>query len=149
MMSRRLIQVCAASFVVSVTVTPASTQIADPEAIVNALVAASGTPPNVRAGGAKGVCVKGSFTPSSDAASLSKAPHFANTATVTARFSMFGGNPNISDKTKPVTRGFAVRFGEPSGDMVFVFISAPMFGSRTPQHARGSQGAPSGPGREA
>jgi catalase len=116
-----------------VTVTPAATQTADPEAIVNALVAASGTPPNVRAGGAKGVCVKGSFTPSSEAASLSKAPHFTKTVPVTARFSMFGGNPNISDKTKPVTRGFAVRFGDPSGDMVLVFISAPMFGARTPQ----------------
>jgi catalase len=116
-----------------VTVTPAATQTADPEAIVNALVAASGTPPNVRAGGAKGVCVKGSFTPSSEAASLSKAPHFTKTVPVTARFSMFGGNPNISDKTKPVTRGFAARFGDPSGDMVLVFISAPMFGARTPQ----------------
>jgi catalase len=133
MTSRRLIQVCAASFVVSVTVTPAATQTADPEAIVNALVAASGTPPNVRAGGAKGVCVKGSFTPSSEAASLSRAPHFAKMVPVTARFSMFGGNPNISDKTKPVTRGFAARFGDPSGDMVLVFISAPMFGARTPQ----------------
>src|SRR4051794_33073743 len=116
MTPRRLIQVCAASFVVSVTVTPASTQIADPEAIVNALVAASGNHPNVRAGGAKGVCVKGSFTPSSEAAGLSKALHFTHTVPVTARFSMFGGNPNISDKTKPVTRGFAVRFGESSGD---------------------------------
>jgi catalase len=133
MTSKRLIRVCGASFVVSVTVTPASTQTADPEAIVNALVAASGTPPNVRAGGAKGVCVKGSFTPSSEAASLSKAPHFAKMVPVTARFSMFGGNPNISDKTKPVTRGFAARFGDPSGDMVLVFISAPMFGARTPQ----------------
>jgi catalase len=116
-----------------VTVTPAATQTADPEAIVNALVAASGTPPNVRAGGAKGVCVKGSFTPSSEAASLSKAPHFTKTVPVTARFSMFGGNPNISDKTKPVTRGFAVRFGDPLGDMIFVFISAPMFVARAPQ----------------
>ncbi|QRM28692.1 catalase family peroxidase [Microvirga sp. VF16] len=133
MTSRRLIQVCAASFVVSVTVTPASAQTVDSEAIVNAMVAASGTPPNVRAGGAKGMCVNGSFTPSSEAASLSKAPHFTKTVPVTARFSMFGGNPNISDKTKPVTRGFAVRFGDPSEDMVFVFISAPIFVARTPQ----------------
>jgi catalase len=133
MTSRRLIQVCAASLVFSVTAASASAQTAEPEAIVNALFAASGNHPNVRAGGAKGVCVKGSFTPSPEAAGLSKAPHFADTVQVTARFSMFGGNPNISDKTKPVTRGFAVRFGEPSGDMVLVFISAPMFGSRTPQ----------------
>jgi catalase len=118
-----------------VTVAPASAQTVDPEAIVNAMFALSGNHPKVRASGAKGMCVKGSFTPSSEAASLSKAPHFAMTVPVTARFSMFGGNPNISDKTKPVTRGFAVRFGDPSGDMVFVFISAPMFGSKTPQQA--------------
>jgi catalase len=130
---RRLIQVSAVSFVFSVTVAPASAQTTDPEAIVNAMFALSGNHPSVRAGGAKGVCIKGSFTPSSEAASLSKAPHFVKALPVTARFSMFGGNPNISDKTKPVTRGFAVRFGDPSGDMVLVFISAPMFGSRTPQ----------------
>ena len=133
MTSRPLIQVCAASFAFSVTAAPASAQTVDPEAIVNAMFTLSGNHAKVRAGGAKGVCVEGSFTPSSEAASLSKAPHFAKTVPVTARFSMFGGNPNISDKTKPVTRGFAVRFGDPSGDMVFVFISAPMFGSRTPQ----------------
>jgi catalase len=29
---------------------------------------------------------------------------------MTARFSMGGGNPGISDKTKPTTRGFAMDF---------------------------------------
>jgi catalase len=119
--------------VFSVAVARASSQTADPETIVNALSAASGNHPNVRAGGAKGVCARGSFTPSAEAASLSKAPHFAKPVPVTARFSMFGGNPNISDKVKLATRGFAVRFADPSGEMVFVFISAPIFGSRTPQ----------------
>jgi catalase len=46
---------------------------------------------------------------------------------------MGGSNPNISDKTKAVTRGFAMRFEDPAGDLVFVFISAPVFGSKSPQ----------------
>ncbi|WP_132250441.1 catalase family peroxidase [Methylobacterium segetis] len=106
---------------------------ADPGAIVNALVAAGGNQPTVRASGAKGVCVKGSFTPAAEAQTLSKAPHFARTVPVTARFSMGGSNPKVSDKAKPVTRGFAMRLADPSGDLVFVIISAPVFSTRTPQ----------------
>ncbi|MDR7038514.1 catalase [Methylobacterium sp. BE186] len=106
---------------------------ADPGAIVNALVAAGGNQPKVRASGAKGVCVKGSFTPAAEAQTLSKAPHFARTVPVTARFSMGGSNPKVSDKAKPVTRGFAMRLADPSGDLVFVIISAPVFSTRTPQ----------------
>jgi hypothetical protein len=33
----------------------------------------------------------------------------------------------VSDKTKPVTRGFAMRLADPAGDMTFVVISAPVF----------------------
>jgi catalase len=46
---------------------------------------------------------------------------------------MGGSNPKVSDKAKPVTRGFSMRINHPTGDMVFVFISAPVFGTRTPQ----------------
>jgi catalase len=113
--------------------TAASAQDPDPEAIVSALFTLGGNHPNVRASGAKGICVKGTFAPSPEAASLSKAPHFRNTVLVTARFSMGGGNPNISDKTKPATRGFAMRFTDQTGDLVLVMISAPVFVARTPQ----------------
>jgi catalase len=106
---------------------------ADPEAIVNGMFALSGNHAKVRASGAKGVCLSGSFNPTAEASSLSKAPQFAAQSTVTARFSMGGGNPGISDKTKPVTRGFAMRLADPAGDLVFVFISAPIFGARTPE----------------
>lgn len=112
---------------------PGPTQEADPQAIVDALFAAGGNHQRVRASGAKGTCVKGTFTPSAEAASLSRAPHFTRPAPMTARFSMGGSNPNVSDKTKPVTRGFAMRFSDPSGDMVFVFISAPVFTTKTPK----------------
>ena len=112
---------------------PGSSGDADVQAIVEAQFAVSGNHKGVRASGAKGVCVKGAFTPSPEAPSLSKAPHFARTVPMTARFSMGGGNPNISDKTKPTTRGFAMEFEDPSGTMVFYFVSAPVFSAKTPR----------------
>ncbi len=116
---------------------PAPAQEADPAAIVALQFAVSGDHKGVRASGAKGVCLKGDFTPAADAASLSKAPQFAKTDSgktvpVTARFSMGGGNPKISDKTKPTTRGFAMRMQDPAGDLTFVIISAPIFSTKTP-----------------
>jgi catalase len=112
---------------------PAVAQEVDAQAIVDAQFAIGGNHAKVRASGAKGTCVKGTFTPSPEAQSLSKAPQFTKSAPVTARFSMGGSNPNVSDKAKPVTRGFAMRFPHDAGDMVLVFISAPVFGTRTPQ----------------
>jgi len=112
---------------------PGSSGDADVEAIVNALFAVGGNHTGVRASGAKGVCVKGTFTPSPEAPSLSKASHFAKAVPMTARFSMGGGNPGISDKTKPTTRGFAMEFEDPSGPMVFYFVSAPVFSTKTPR----------------
>src|SRR5918999_5065941 len=58
---------------------PGSSGDADVEAIVNAQFAVSGNHKGVRASGAKGVCVKGAFTPSHEATSLTKAPHFTRT----------------------------------------------------------------------
>ncbi len=132
-MTRRLAILAATGLCAASLAAPAHAQGADPEAVVNGMFALSGNHAKVRASGAKGVCVKGSFSPSPTAAGLSKAPHFAKTVPVTARFSMGGGNPNVSDKTKPVTRGFSMRFADPAGDMVFVFISAPVFGSKSPE----------------
>jgi catalase len=64
---------------------PGSSGDADVEAIVDALFAVSGNHKGVRASGAKGTCVKGEFTPSAEAPSLSKAPHFTRTVPMTAR----------------------------------------------------------------
>ncbi|MBX9931420.1 MAG: catalase family peroxidase [Methylobacterium sp.] len=113
--------------------TSALGQDADPQAIVDAQFALAGNQKGVRASGAKGICVTGTFTPTAEAPSLSKAPHFAKTVPVTARFSMGGSNAKISDKVKPVTRGFAMRMTDPSGDLVLVIISAPVFSTKTPK----------------
>ena len=131
-MSNRIVHACAALLACFAT-TGASAQDADPQAIVDGQFRAGGSHPKVRASGAKGVCVKGSFTPAPEAASLSKAAMFAKAVPVTARFSMGGSNPNISDKTKPVTRGFSMRFAHPAGDLALLLVSAPVFGVRTPQ----------------
>jgi catalase len=112
---------------------PAMAQNVDVQEIVDGQFALGGNHAKVRASGARGVFVKGTFTPAPEAAGLSKAAHFTKTVRVTARFSMGGGNPNVSDKAKPVTRGFAARLEDPQGDLVFVFISAPMFGAKSPE----------------
>ena len=132
MTTKRIIHGCAAA-IACLWAAPALAQEPDPQAIVDALVAVGGNYPKVRASGAKGACVKGTFTPSAEAPNLSKAPHFAKTVPVTARFSMGGSNPNISDKTKPVTRGFSMRFSDGADDMVLVLISAPVLSTKTPQ----------------
>lgn len=112
---------------------PGSSGDADVGEIVDALFKVAGNHNGVRASGAKGVCAKGAFTPSPEAASLTKAPHFTRTVPMVVRFSMGGGNPNISDKTKPTTRGFAMEFEDASGPMVFYFVSAPVFSTKTPR----------------
>jgi catalase len=61
---------------------------------------------------AKGILLRGSFTPTDAAKTLSSAPHFSNHSTpVTARFSSSTGIPQIPD-TDPNgnPRGFALRF---------------------------------------
>ena len=120
-----------ATLVVS-SILPAEAEEADPGAIVALQFAVGGDHKGVRASGAKGICLKGTFTPAPTAASLSKAPQFSKAVPVTARFSMGGSNPKVSDKAKPVTRGFAMRLKDPAGDMTFVVISAPIFSTKTP-----------------
>ena len=81
-----------------------------------------------RANHAKGVIAGGIFTPSSDAASLSLAPHFRRSVGVTVRFSTGTGLPTIPD-TNPNSRpfGMAIRFALPGGtytDLVGISINA-------------------------
>ena len=115
------------------TVRPATAEEATPEAIVSGLRAVAGNPPGVRASNAKGTCVTGRFTPTAEAAALSKAPIFASPTPITARMAIGGGNPRIADATKGVARGFSMRFEYNGGETFLVLISAPVFGSSTPE----------------
>ena len=58
---------------------PGSSGDADVQAIVDSLFAVSGNHKGVRASGAKGVCVKGAFTPSSGRRGWPKRRHFPKT----------------------------------------------------------------------
>lgn len=75
--------------------------------------AAGGIHPGFRPGHAKGILLSGSFTPSPDAASLSRAPHLQRASTpVTVRFSNFAGVPTVADNDPQGAspRGCAIRF---------------------------------------
>ena len=83
---------------------------------------------------ARGILLTGTFTPSSDAASLSSAPHFNQASTpVTARFSNSGGIPDIPDTDPSANpRGLAIRFnlGEHKHTDIIAH-STPFFPART------------------
>jgi catalase len=72
-----------------------------------------GVHPGFRPAHAKGILLRGSFTPSAEAASLTRAPHLQRNSTpVTARFSDFAGIPSVADNDPQSAgpRGLAVRF---------------------------------------
>ena len=72
-----------------------------------------GIHPGFRPAHAKGILLTGVFTPSSEAASLTRAPHIQRNSTpVTVRFSDFAGIPTVPDNDPQGAspRGFAIRF---------------------------------------
>jgi catalase len=72
-----------------------------------------GVHPGFRPAHAKGIVLTGVFTPSPEAASLTRAPHLhRNSTPVTVRFSNFAGIPTVADNDPQGAspRGFAVRF---------------------------------------
>ncbi len=69
-----------------------------------------------RAVHSKGVLLSGSFAPTQEARSLSRARLFLGTVPVIVRFSDFTGIPNISDTERGASpRGFAIKFLLPDG----------------------------------
>jgi len=72
-----------------------------------------GIHPGFRPAHAKGILVLGVFTPSTEAASLTRAPHIQRNSTpVTVRFSNFAGIPTVPDNDPQGAslRGCAIRF---------------------------------------
>jgi catalase len=118
-----------------VSLSPAYAEEADGESLVNALNAIFGKHDGLRAAHTHGICVKGSFTPTPEAAQLSKAPHFAGPGPVSVigRFSMGGGDPNASNAQKDNVRGLAMHFDIGDGNTTdLVMISAPVFVAKDP-----------------
>ncbi len=133
----RTLSLCgAAALALAIFAAPivAAAEEAQPEDLVNALNGVFGAHAGKRAAHTKGICLKGNFTPTAEAATLSKAPHFASAVPVTARFSLGGGNPAASDKQKDNARGLAVHFDLGKGNTTdLVMISAPVFVAKTPE----------------
>ena len=103
-----------------------------PVELVDALNGVFGKHPGARASHAKGFCVSGTFTPSADGASLSKAPQFSKPVPLLGRFSIGGGNPKAPDNTKG-GRGLALKLDLGDGAASdFVMLSVPVFFAKTP-----------------
>jgi catalase len=89
---------------------------ATPESFVDALNSAFGKQTTHRSAHAKGIVLLGTFLPSVEAASLSKALHFKHEVPVTARFSANSGLAKIADvDPRASPRGLAIRFHLPDG----------------------------------
>ncbi len=110
----------------ALTLSAAPSSAKDPEAVVDTLNAVFGKT-GARASHAKGQCVRGTFTPTAQAAALTKSASFAKEVPVLGRFSMGGGNPKISDGTKLAARGFSFKL-DPDGKATseFAFVNAPV-----------------------
>ena len=94
--------------------------------VVDAFNAVFGTHPGFRANHAKGIVAEGSFTPTPEAAKLSKAEHFQSDSTpITIRFSDGGGLPEMPDAAPGNPHGMAVKFhlqGGADTDLVAVSL---------------------------
>src|ERR1041385_912986 len=91
-------------------------EIANPalaQKLLDALDALSGLHPGFRPAHAKGLMCSGTFAPSREAATLTRAPHVSRPTTpVIVRFSDATGVPTIpdNDPAKSGPRGIAIRF---------------------------------------
>lgn len=106
------------------------------EQLVDGLQGIFGEHKGMRRSHAKGICVKGSFTPAKDVASFTKSASFSKEVPVLGRFSIGGGNPVASDKSK-TGRGLALRFDPDGTSTDFVMLTAPIFFAKTPEQTLG------------
>jgi catalase len=107
----------------------------DPVELVDAIGKAGGRYEGHRAAHAKGVVLAGTFTPTADAARLTRAAHFAgDPSRVTVRFSNGGANPESNDAGAGDGRGMATKFYLPDGSTTdIVALSIPVFFVRNPE----------------
>lgn len=107
----------------------------EPNAIqlVDALNGTFGTHSGFRASHAKGFFAEGAFYPTNNASELVAGDFFKNKKlTSIFRFSIGGGNPNVSDKSRTV-RGMAVQISSDAEQYDLVLISEPAFFAATPE----------------
>lgn len=103
-----------------------------PVELIDALNGVFGQHKGLRSSHAKGFCATGKFIPDSAAGTLIASPMFAQPEVPAIfRFSIGGGNPAVSDKSRSV-RGLAVKLE--SGDETYdlALVSEPVFFAATP-----------------
>jgi catalase len=110
---------------------PIADEHATPAQIVDALKTVAGNPPQARASFAKGQCVRGTYTPTSAAASITRSVSFTKSHPLRGRFSMGGGNPHVPDTNRLVLRGLALAIGEGSEETDLLVENAPVHFART------------------
>jgi catalase len=105
-----------------------------PADAIDAVQRIFGRHPGYRALHAKGVVLTGDFSPTAEAATLTRAAHLQGPGVpVTVRFSNGSGNPKHPDWA-PDPRGLAVKFYLPDGSRTdIVAVSTPRFPTRTPE----------------
>jgi catalase len=88
------------------------------EQIFDVMVQLPGNKPGNRLVHAKGIVCQGTFTPTKEAANLSRAKHFSGpTVPITVRFSDAAPSPSIADFSPDAApRGMAIRFAPKGGD---------------------------------
>jgi catalase len=100
--------------------------------MIDALNGTFGVHAGKRASHAKGFCAAGSFIPAKQATDFVDSPLFRQPElSATLRFSIGGGNPGVSDKSRSV-RGMAVRLEGGGQTYDLVLISEPAFFAATP-----------------
>ena len=125
----KLIFAAAAAGIAGAWLSPAvQAQSSPAEVQVNTLEGLFGKHASFRRSQAKGLCASGYFVGNTVGRSLSSAAVFnGDKVPVVARFSVGGGNPKASDKSKSV-RGLALQLSPPNGDLwLTANISAPMY----------------------
>ncbi|WP_295990226.1 catalase [Rugamonas sp.] len=114
------------------TTTTAKQGTPGPAAMVDALNNTFGKHAGKRASHAKGFCAVGEFKPAAQVDEFVLSPLFAAGALhATVRFSVGGGNPGVSDKSRSV-RGLAIRVSEGPSSWDLVLLSEPVFFAATP-----------------
>lgn len=134
------------TFIAGVAICTASTNLfaqnqnapVSPVVMVDQFEATSGKFEGYRRSGAKGICAIGEFRGSAAAREISTASAFSgNPIKVVVRFSVGGANPKAADNTKS-QRNLSLEFDLPNGEVwQHGNISAPIFGSSTPQQLLG------------
>ncbi|WP_298921018.1 catalase [uncultured Roseobacter sp.] len=93
--------------------------------LIDALNGTFGRHKGFRASHAKGLAVTGRFIPTVNAPSVD-IPLLRSEQPISARFSVGGGKPNMSDKS-PSVRGIGIAIGDKSDGWTMALISAPVF----------------------